>query len=152
MCWYLYIYIYIHSFILYHSVYITSVYCISFCAYCVSLWSKWNHDIPFQLPWSGGGGIKKLSEIWIKNRIHMKKVHSKLPSTNCLPFCLSQYMIFLYFSVYLLKHQQKIYIFLHEFPYSWWQHDMNKLSTLLVLCAGNPPVARGFPAERASSV
>ena len=33
----------------------------------------------------------------------------------------------------------------------WWCHDMEKISGLLALCDGNPPVAGGFPSQRASN-
>ena len=38
------------------------------------------------------------------------------------------------------------------FVASWWRRDMDKLSTLLALCEGNPPVAGGFPSQRTSDV
>ena len=31
---------------------------------------------------------------------------------------------------------------------SWWRHQMEAFSALLVLCAGNPPVPGDFPAQR----
>ena len=33
----------------------------------------------------------------------------------------------------------------------WWWHGMERLSTLLALCEGNPPVTGGFPSQRASN-
>ena len=33
-------------------------------------------------------------------------------------------------------------------PSSWWCHQMEKFSVLLVLCAGNSPVTGEFPAQR----
>ena len=35
---------------------------------------------------------------------------------------------------------------------SWWRHQMEAVSALLALCAENPPVTGGFPAQRASNV
>ena len=34
---------------------------------------------------------------------------------------------------------------------TWWHHDMEALSALLALCEGNPPVACGFPSQKASN-
>ena len=31
---------------------------------------------------------------------------------------------------------------------SWWHHQMETFSALLVLCEGNPPVTGGFPSKR----
>ena len=33
-------------------------------------------------------------------------------------------------------------------PLSWWRHQMETLSALLAICAGNPPVPGEFPAQR----
>ena len=33
---------------------------------------------------------------------------------------------------------------------SWWRHQMETFSALLVLCDGNPPVTGGFPSQRVS--
>ena len=38
-----------------------------------------------------------------------------------------------------------VYYDLHE---SWWRHQMETISALLALCAGNSPVTGGFPAQR----
>ena len=35
--------------------------------------------------------------------------------------------------------------------HSWWRHQMETLSALLALCAGNSPVTGEFPAQRASN-
>ena len=32
--------------------------------------------------------------------------------------------------------------------FTWWRHDMETFSALLTMCAGNPPVAGEFPAQR----
>ena len=34
------------------------------------------------------------------------------------------------------------------FPFSWWRHQMETFSALLVICAGNSPVPGEFPAQR----
>ena len=44
-------------------------------------------------------------------------------------------------------------IFLREFEwygqsYSWWRHQMESYSALLVLCVGNSPVTGEFPSQR----
>ena len=31
---------------------------------------------------------------------------------------------------------------------TWWRHQMETISALLVLCKGNPPVTGGFPSQR----
>ena len=33
-------------------------------------------------------------------------------------------------------------------PYPWWRHQKETFSALLVICAGNSPVAGEFPAQR----
>ena len=34
---------------------------------------------------------------------------------------------------------------------AWWFRDMDKLSALVALCEGNPPVTGGFPSQRATN-
>ena len=35
-----------------------------------------------------------------------------------------------------------------RYPISWWRHQMEKVSALLALCAGNSPVTGEFPSQR----
>ena len=39
-------------------------------------------------------------------------------------------------------------VFLRTDTYSWWRHQMKKVSALLALCEGNPPVTGGFPSQK----
>ena len=36
-------------------------------------------------------------------------------------------------------------------PVTWWCFNMKMISTLLVLCEGNPPVTGGFPSQKTSN-
>ena len=36
----------------------------------------------------------------------------------------------------------------HQWPRTWWRHQMETFSALLAICAGNSPVPGEFPAQR----
>ena len=56
---------------------------------------------------------------------------------------------------YIMIQVWTLEIFEHGFRHAncdtlvtWWRHQMETFSALLVLCEGNPPVTGGFPSQR----
>ena len=76
----------------------------------------------------GPQGINS-SEIWSKIRkFSLKKVHLKIASAKCPPFCRGTM----------------------DYCSPRWRHS-ETFSALLALCEGNPPVTGGFPSQKVSN-
>ena len=64
---------------------------------------------------------------WMNNDMHMKMWH-----------------VIIYSCLYMPNFNDD----LAESPLSWWRHQMETFTALLILCAGNSPVTGEFPSER----
>ena len=78
---------------------------------------------------------------WNSNRISyivIQEMHLKMSSRNERPFCLG---------LNVLMHWLVTSLALNA-ALSWWHHQMETFSALLVICAGNSPVPGEFPTQR----
>ena len=113
---------------------------------CPQFISRWRHHQDIILSKIQSFNIQSVSIFYViyqNTWPSAKKVYVLYITTNLISLS--------YIPIPNTRHGCQIYYRHHHDHYSrfsWWRHQMEKLSALLAICAGNSPVPGEFPTQR----